>query len=96
MKPFETFTTAIVSTAHLPLELAQFMDHQDPYSIPADSEHHLLVFEKLNYGFRVWIDSNHIPAGIAKLITAAKADGHKWIEFDCDADSHDDFPTYDW
>ena len=91
---WETFRTGVVSTAHLPEELAQYMEE----SYSGDDPYPQLIFEKLTYGYRIWTNSDprSVPADIRPLIEAAKKEKFKWVEFDCDASELEGFETWDW
>ena len=88
----EKCKTVVVSTAHLPYKLAQKMDNDAPWSDLA------MVWEKTNYGYRIWThsDTNTVPKKIRPIIRRAKKDGYRWVEFDRDAGEQKEFTTWEW
>lgn len=84
----DIFTTVVVSTAHLPAELAKAMDDQ--------SDLGSFAYETVAYGYRVYTNGDDIPDAIKEIVTAAKHAGAKYIEFDCDGPKLADFPTWEW
>jgi hypothetical protein len=89
---FETFKTAVVSTAHLSCGLAAEMEEGTELGFPYDkcSEYAYRVYIPLHDGNPDW------PEETKPLMLAAKAQGYKWVEFDCDGDTHDEFQTWEW
>jgi hypothetical protein len=93
----ETYTACVVSTAHLPREIAEYMDagHAET-NIPGGLRD--LVFDKIEYGYRIWVDmaNEWIPEELKHIVLAARREGFKFIEFDCDADKVAGFKTWEW
>ena len=93
----ETFTSVVVSLAHLPEALAEYMqsfDTKAPYN-PED-EHIDLVFERIDFGFRLFTECEYLPEPIKPIMGEAYELGHKWVEFDCDGEQIDGFETWEW
>jgi hypothetical protein len=86
----ETYTACVVSTAHLPEEVIEYLDTPDASD--------RLIFEKLAYGYRIWTktDTDAIPNKIRPIVLAARKAECKWIEFDQDADEIEGFKTWEW
>lgn len=92
MKWIEKHKTAVVSTAHLPYELAEQMDNNPSW------EDCPFVWEKTNYGYRIWTqsDMDTLPKQIQPIIRRARKDGFRWVEFDMDAAEQEEFTTWEW
>ena len=85
---FETFLTAIVSTAHLTKETADAMEKGE--------ELEGVAYDKLPYGYRVYLINETAPEGSEAICKAAAKQGCRWLEFDCDGPTVPGFPTYYW
>lgn len=83
---FERYTTAVVSTAHLPYAIAQVMDRGE-----ID-----WVYQTFGYGYRIWTDSPGLPMEIKPIVHRARDMNCRWIEFDMDADEVEGFQTWEW
>ena len=92
MKWNESHKTVVVSTAHLPYELAEKMDNCAAWAELA------MVWEKTNYGYRIWTmgDEATVPKQIRPIIIRARKDGYRWVEFDMDAAEQEEFTTWEW
>jgi hypothetical protein len=92
MKWNEKYKAVVVSTSHLPYKLAEKMDNNAEWlECP-------FVWEKTNYGYRIWTrsDINTLPKKIRPIVLHAKNDGYRWIEFDCDGSEQEEFQTWEW
>lgn len=88
----ETHKTAVVSTANMPYELAEKLESNAQWpECP-------FVWEKTNYGYRIWTgsDKKSLPKEIRPLIRAAKKEGFRWVEFDMDGTEQEEFKTWEW
>lgn len=86
----ETFTTLVACTSNLPEYLADAMEGGKEIGLPFDS---------LPYGYRIYVggdDMHKAPAEISELLSAAKAAGHRWVEFDCDAEPDASYTIWEW
>lgn len=101
----EVFTTAVVSTAHLPPHLANVMDlMENPLRrvIHGIGDHRewesvqRVVYDKTGYGYRILAESDVMPEEIIPLMLAARNLGFKWVEFDRDGEIVEGFKTWDW
>lgn len=94
----ETFTTCVVSTAHLPKWLAEAFDVVAGEDLSGDviDGFELLRWDALPHGYRVYTDTQHLPLDIEPIVHIARKEGHRWVEFDCDADVVDGFEIWEW
>ncbi|HBO13137.1 MAG TPA: hypothetical protein DD491_10165 [Halieaceae bacterium] len=85
----EISRTAVVSTAHLPEDLAQAMER---------GEDTPFAYDRLPYGFRLFVlgDLTKYPATIRPIAQAACRDGCRWLEFDADVDTMEGFAAWSW
>jgi len=93
MKEFENYKTAVVSTAHLPEELAAQMERGEVVGF---------FYEKAMFGFLVWVPTDDIeeyikafPAPLAPLIMEAHKQECKFVNFDQGGLVYD-FRTWEW
>jgi hypothetical protein len=97
MKMPETFTTVVVSTAHIPEEIARKMD--EGREINGGSGCYF-VYDNIEYGYRIHVGGTSwwaaAPISLHPILKAANEAGHRWIEFDCDGDVLDGFETWEW
>lgn len=93
----ESCTICVVSTAHLPEELAQYMD-ADASQVFDTGPYGRLIYDKTAYGYRIWtnMDNADIPPAIRHIVIQARHEGHKWIEFDSDGEKIRGFRKWDW
>ena len=93
MNKLELYTTLVISTAHLPEKLAGKMNEEEAFKKETD---YSFVFYTTEYGYRVWVKSDHIPGGMKKAVKIAKWLGCRWLEFDQDGDKIEGLKTYEW
>ncbi len=93
----ETYTACVVSTGHLPREIAEAMDMGRAENIMPGALRDL-IFDRLEYGYRIWVDMDDewIPEDLKHIVLTARREGFKFIEFDCDADKIAGFKTWEW
>jgi len=92
---FETYKTAVVSTANMPEGLAKILDSGTDMPF---------IYESVEYGYRIWVPSDdiedyykdHWPEEIRPLMVQAFKEGCKWVNFDCDADIDYRFKVWKW
>ncbi|RLA60654.1 MAG: hypothetical protein DRQ89_12580 [Epsilonproteobacteria bacterium] len=93
MKEFENYKTAVVSTAHLPEELAAKMEREEFVKFN---------YAKISYGFLIWIPTGDLddylhewPEEIRPLMVEAHKQGCKFVDFDQGGTVYD-FRTWEW
>lgn len=103
----EVMTVPVVATSHLtPEEGARFqqaladgkwgaaLPESDDIGTPFVWEHGYIFYIG---GPSDWDpDQQGIGPGFAALIKLARAEGHEWLRFDCDACEIEGIPTYVW
>jgi hypothetical protein len=85
----ETYKSAVVSTMHLPEDLAQSMQMEELQKF---------IYESTQYGFRLWTGCGKKmwPKEIRPIMGAAKDAGLRWVDFDEDGPEAKGFATWDW
>jgi len=91
---FDVYSTLCVSTAHIPLDIALYMN-DDPRE--QDNEAYAnLSFDLTSFGYRVWVGCENPPTELKPIIQVAKQLGCRWIEFDRDAEKYKALPSWEW
>ena len=58
----------------------------------------IVVYPKATYGWLIPINDydEELPTDILQILAYGKEKGYHWVTLDCDGDSTNDLPTYDW
>jgi len=85
----EQYTSVVVSTSHLPEELATKMMNRWKYPF---------IYEETDYGYRLRTSSDQEswPEEIKPLMMCALDEGFRWVEFDRDGVDQGGFQTWEW
>lgn len=100
--PLEIAPMLFLSTAHLKKETAELMDRIDAGSChPAEHPLNHVCFDAVEYGYLIWANPDeesiqHYPEEIAAAVRLAKANGCRYIKYDCDVEAIKELMTYDW
>ena len=95
MNKHEIYKTLVISTAHLTEDWV-FQMETTP-DIPLRCKHGAsLIFQKHEFGFRIWADQDHLPAFFKPAAKLAKKLNCRWIEYDCDGPEIEELKSYEW
>ena len=91
----EKHTMLALSTAHVTLETSNLMDNKNIKSV--------ILYDKDNVGWFVYVPEScdfdaldDCPEELRKCLTFARDNDFNWIMFDCDVDTIDELPSYEW
>ena len=90
MNTFEKQSVAVISTAHLTPETANMLNEgsMNPTTAPTPTRYGWLVITN--------IVDKATPPDLQKLLDWARKQGCLYLMLDCDADTVDALPQYDW
>lgn len=77
----------VLSTAHLPKDLAEGMDSDctTPFA-----------YDRVENGYLVYVGSQRYPEELAQAIALAQFNECKWIRYDADGPRLQSLPVWDW
>ena len=90
METLEIYKMLTISTAHITGPTAELLEELDAPAVYNKSEHGWFIYlNNLN-------DNVSIPEDLTQVIQFAKEKGIAILCLDCDADTVDDLPTYEY
>ena len=90
METLEIYRILTISTAHIKGTTAELLEGLDAPAVYSKSEHGWFIY--LNY----LNDDGNIPGDLAQVILFAQNKGISILCLDCDADTVDQLPTYEY
>ncbi len=94
----EKYNMLVLSTGHVSMETAELMDNNNISRV--------VLYNKGDYGWFVYIPDEGIdfdeledgecPADLYRCMKYARDNGCDWLMFDCDTETIDELPVYNW
>jgi len=81
-----------LSTAHVSKETAQMLDDDrlSDFVVP---------YQKGDFGWFIWVppvEHEGVPADLRAVLAYARTQQCDWVMLDCDAETIDNLPSFDW